>query len=88
MDDGGHFAERCQGFILIAIGESLVVIGASLASRLDAGSLTGAEIAAFVIAVIGSVALWWVYFDEPPRTPPMSSPGQRILAGSGGRPIT
>jgi low temperature requirement protein LtrA len=62
--EGGHFAERCQGFILIAIGESIVVIGASLASRLDAGSLTGAEIAAFVIAVVGSVALWWVYFDR------------------------
>jgi low temperature requirement protein LtrA len=62
--EGGHFAERCQGFILIAIGESIVVIGASLASRLDAGSLTGAEISAFVIAVVGSVAFWWVYFDR------------------------
>jgi low temperature requirement protein LtrA len=62
--EGGHFAERCQSFILIAIGESIVVIGASLASRLDGGSLTGAEIAAFVIAVVGSVALWWVYFDR------------------------
>ena len=62
--EGGHFAERCQGFILIAIGESIVVIGASLASRLDVGSLTGAEITAFVIAVVGSVALWWVYFDR------------------------
>jgi low temperature requirement protein LtrA len=62
--EGGHFAERCQGFILIAIGESIVVIGASLASRLEAGSLTGADITAFVIAVIGSVAFWWVYFDR------------------------
>jgi low temperature requirement protein LtrA len=62
--EGGHFAERCQGFILIAIGESIVVIGASLASRLEAGSLTGADISAFVIAVVGSVAFWWVYFDR------------------------
>jgi low temperature requirement protein LtrA len=62
--EGGHFAERCQGFILIAIGESIVVIGASLATRLDAGGLTGAEIAAFLIAVVGSVAFWWVYFDR------------------------
>jgi low temperature requirement protein LtrA len=62
--EGGHFAERCQGFILIAIGESIVVIGASLASRLDAGSLTGAEITAFVIAVVSSIAFWWVYFDR------------------------
>jgi low temperature requirement protein LtrA len=62
--EGGHFAERCQGFILIAIGESIVVIGASLASRLEADSLTGADISAFVIAVVGSVAFWWVYFDR------------------------
>ena len=63
--EGGHFAERCQGFILIAIGESLVVIGASLAVRLDSSHpLTGAEIAAFLIAVVGSVAFWWVYFDR------------------------
>ena len=63
--EGGHFAERCQGFILIAIGESIVVIGASLAARLDASrGLTGAEVAAFLIAVIGSVGFWWVYFDR------------------------
>ncbi|MFZ0049136.1 MAG: low temperature requirement protein A, partial [Streptosporangiaceae bacterium] len=34
--EGGHFAERCQGFILIALGESIVVIGATLS-----GLLTG-----------------------------------------------
>ena len=28
--EGGHFAERCQGFILIALGESIVIIGAAL----------------------------------------------------------
>ena len=26
--EGGHFAERCQAFILIALGESIVIIGA------------------------------------------------------------
>ena len=63
--EGGHFAERCQGFILIAIGESIVVIGASLAARLDSShALTGAEVVAFLIAVVGSVAFWWVYFDR------------------------
>jgi len=29
---GSHLAERCQGFILIALGESIVIIGATLAS--------------------------------------------------------
>src|SRR3981081_4939990 len=29
--EGGHMAERCAGFILIALGESLVVTGATFA---------------------------------------------------------
>jgi low temperature requirement protein LtrA len=63
--EGGHFAERCQGFILIAIGESIVVIGATLAARLSRETaLTGAEIAAFLIAAITSIAFWWIYFDR------------------------
>jgi low temperature requirement protein LtrA len=66
--EGGHFAERCQGFILIAIGESIVVIGATLAARLNSpASLTGAEIGAFLIAVVGSVGFWWLYFDRSAR---------------------
>lgn len=58
--DGGHFAERCQAFVIIALGESIVVTGAT-ASRAGLGfevvvSLT----AAFVV----TAALWWLYFDE------------------------
>jgi len=30
--DGGHFAERCQAFVIIALGESIVVTGASASS--------------------------------------------------------
>src|SRR5262249_2266253 len=62
--EGGHFAERCQGFILIAIGESIVVIGASLAARLESRNLTSADFVAFIVAVIGSVAFWWIYFSR------------------------
>jgi low temperature requirement protein LtrA len=67
--EGGHFAERCQAFILIALGESVVVIGATLA-RLLAGPLAGPHartvpsIIAFVLAFVGSVGLWWIYFDR------------------------
>ena len=67
--EGGHFAERCQAFILIALGESLVVIGATLAGLLR-GPLVGphADVAptvvAFVIAFVGSAGLWWLYFDR------------------------
>jgi low temperature requirement protein LtrA len=61
--EGNHFAERCQAFILIALGESIVVIGATL-SRLLAATVTAAEVAAFLLAVLGSVGLWWLYFDR------------------------
>jgi low temperature requirement protein LtrA len=67
--DGGHFAERCQAFILIALGESVVVIGATLSGLLHGplarphASVTP-TIIAFVIAFVGSVGLWWLYFDR------------------------
>jgi low temperature requirement protein LtrA len=61
--EGGHLAERCQAFILIALGESVVIIGATL-SGLLASTVNWAEIGAFVTAVIGSVGLWWLYFDR------------------------
>ena len=59
--EGGHFAERCQAFILIALGESVVVIGATLSGL---ARITGAEVAAFAVALLGSVGLWWLYFDR------------------------
>jgi low temperature requirement protein LtrA len=62
--DGGHFAERCQAFILIALGESLVIIGTSLGDEAQTGSLPAAKIAAFLAAFVGVVGLWWVYFDR------------------------
>ena len=58
---GGHFAERCQAFIIIALGESIVVIGQALSVR---EQVTAAAVAAFITAFAGSVALWWIYFDR------------------------
>jgi low temperature requirement protein LtrA len=59
--EGGHFAERCQAFILIALGESIVRIGAALSER---PSVTAGGVTAFIVAFTGSVALWWLYFDR------------------------
>ena len=59
--EGGHFAERCQAFIVIALGESIVIIGATLTGVKE---ITAASVAAFVVAFAGSVALWWLYFDQ------------------------
>jgi low temperature requirement protein LtrA len=61
--DGGHFAERCQAFVLIALGESIVVTGATL-TGLVAEHQELVRYVAFALAFLGSVALWWVYFDR------------------------
>ncbi|MFC0506107.1 low temperature requirement protein A [Micromonospora costi] len=55
--EGGHLAQRCQAFILIALGESILVTGGLLARH--PGRVT---MGAFLLAFAGSVALWWVYF--------------------------
>ena len=56
--EGGHFAERCQLFIIIALGESIVVTGATAA---DAG-LTSTVVLCLVVAFLETAALWWLYF--------------------------
>jgi low temperature requirement protein LtrA len=57
---GSHFAERCQAFVLIALGESIIVIGHTLA----VAHPDGHDVAAFGTAFIGAVGLWWIYFDR------------------------
>jgi low temperature requirement protein LtrA len=57
--EGGHMAERCGLFIIIALGESILVTGATF-GRLQWSLATTA---AFAIAFIGSVAMWWIYFN-------------------------
>ena len=57
--DTGHFAERFQLFVIIALGESIVVTGAT-ASDLD---IDVARATAIAVAFIGSAALWWLYFS-------------------------
>jgi len=58
--EGGHFAERCQAFILIALGESIVIIGATLTEK----PVSVADATAFVVGFTGAVAMWWLYFDQ------------------------
>jgi low temperature requirement protein LtrA len=63
--EGGHFAERCQAFILIALGESIVVTGAALAGLWASHRPVGVQAAAaFCVAFVGSAGLWWLYFDR------------------------
>jgi low temperature requirement protein LtrA len=54
-----HFAERFQLFMIIALGESIVVTGATTAGL----ELDTARITAFTLAFLGTAAMWWLYFD-------------------------
>jgi low temperature requirement protein LtrA len=57
---GGHMAERCAGFIIIALGEAVVVQGATFAEL----AWTPDTVAAFLSALTGSIAMWWIYFHK------------------------
>jgi low temperature requirement protein LtrA len=54
-----HFAERFQLFIIIALGETIVVTGATTADL----ELTTARVAALGLAFLSTAALWWLYFN-------------------------
>lgn len=58
--EGGHMAERCSLFVIIALGEAVVVNGATFAEL----EWTAGNILAFVSALIGSIAMWWIYFHK------------------------
>jgi low temperature requirement protein LtrA len=58
--EGGHMAERCAGFIIIALGESIVVTGATFADL----TWTTDVVAAFLSAFVGALAMWWIYFHK------------------------
>ncbi|ORY00808.1 LtrA-domain-containing protein [Basidiobolus meristosporus CBS 931.73] len=57
---GGHIAERCSLFIIIALGESIVVTGEAFREALH----DPAGVGAFFIAFLGSVSMWWIYFHS------------------------
>ena len=62
--DGGHLAERCQLFMIVALGESLLMIGATLSKAEHPDAFT---IAAFATAFVTSIAIWWLYFHTTSR---------------------
>ena len=54
-----HFAERHGLVVIIALGESIVAIGAGAAGE----PLDGPLILAAALGVAAAFALWWAYFD-------------------------
>ncbi|CAG4891209.1 low temperature requirement protein A [Paraburkholderia saeva] len=71
--EGGHIAERCQAFVILALGESVLVTGGTLS---DIESWSAPSVIAFLVCFLGSVAMWWVYFDSS------SSAGSRAIRRS------
>ena len=60
---GSHMAERCGLFIIIALGEGLILIGSTYAGAEPQPGLNLALVNAFA----GSFAMWWLYFDMGAR---------------------
>jgi low temperature requirement protein LtrA len=54
----GHFAERHGLVIILALGESIIALGAGAEVDLTAGVVTAA-----VLGIGLAAALWWTYFD-------------------------
>jgi len=57
--EGGHMAERTALFTIIALGESIIVTGATVVGM----PWTLETIAAFATSLVGSIAMWWIYFS-------------------------
>ncbi len=55
-----HFIERFQLFIIIVLGESIVVTGAATSGL----ELNTERVLAAMVAFGSTVALWWLYFDH------------------------
>jgi low temperature requirement protein LtrA len=55
-----YISERFKLFVILALGESIIVTGATF-SELEPDPLT---VLAFAVAFAGSVAFWWVYFHR------------------------
>jgi low temperature requirement protein LtrA len=57
--EGGHIAERCGLFVIIALGESILITGATFAEL----TWTTSTVAAFVSAFAATITMWWLYFN-------------------------
>lgn len=57
--DPHHMAERCGLFVIIALGESIIITGATFAGL----AWTPDIVLAFASALVGALAMWWIYFS-------------------------
>src|SRR5919202_5129761 len=57
---GGHLAERNRLVLLIALGESILAVGATFAGL----HWTAGRASAFAVGFVATAALWWIYFAQ------------------------
>jgi len=74
-------AERCQLFVIVALGESTLVTGA------DVGAVPASARTVAAFAVAGRVTLWWLYVDRAEEAArrviaAASDPGRLALSAS------
>ena len=55
-----HFAERHGLIMIIAFGESIVVIGSAITDTDPSWEVAGV----LTVGILGAIALWWAYFDR------------------------
>ncbi|WP_256354597.1 MULTISPECIES: low temperature requirement protein A [unclassified Variovorax] len=58
--DGGHLAERCQLFVIVALGESVLASGVAFG---QAREWAFSAVLTMLVTFLGSIAMWWMYFD-------------------------
>ena len=62
--EGAHLAERCQLFVIVALGETLLATGATMAKAPD---WNVPILLALLAAFLGTLAMWWLYFGTASR---------------------
>jgi low temperature requirement protein LtrA len=77
-----HFSERFGLFVLIALGESVVAIGAGAEATSRSASSSA------VLGVVLAAGLWWTYFDVVSIIAPSGSPRPRRQAAERPRAAT
>ena len=63
MSRGPHIAERTALFVLIALGEGLLVTGFTFVATESSVE----AIVAIATALVAAAACWWIYFDHGER---------------------
>jgi len=57
--EGGHLTERCQLFVIVALGETLLATGGTLSS---AENWNMTLISAMLATFLATLSIWWLYF--------------------------